>query len=183
MVTIPSSNTPVGSQAPAFTLPDTVSGSNISLSDYSSQPVLILFMCNHCPYVIHILDALITAARELDTMGIATVAISANDIQSHPADGPVKMAELARSRKFSFPYLYDETQQVAQAYHAECTPDLYLYDVHHHLYYRGQFDNTRPGGSPATGKDLLHAATCMIRGDSPPVNPPPSVGCSIKWKS
>lgn len=184
MALTPSSATPLGFQAPTFTLPDPVTGKSVTLDTYAGTPVFIIFMCNHCPYVVHLLDALVTASNTLSSQGIQTIAISANDISSHPADAPDKMAALAKTKQFSFPYLFDETQETAKAYSAECTPDLYLFDQNHTLYYRGQFDASRPNsGSSATGADLLAAASAMMAGDAPASDAIPSVGCSIKWKA
>lgn len=184
MPAVPSSATDTGSPAAAFSLPEPATGATISLADYQSQRLFIIFMCNHCPYVIHILDSLVEVTSELKAMGIETVAISANDATSYPADSPEKMAELAAAYRFAFPYLYDETQQTARAYDAQCTPDLYLYNEQHKLYYRGQYDSSRPGSSELpSGSDLLAAARALLAGDSPPENQTPSVGCSIKWKS
>lgn len=184
MAATPSSPTPTGFQAPAFSLPEPATGNTVTLESYAGTPVFVIFMCNHCPYVVHLLDALGNAANTLSEQGIQTIAISANDVGNYPADSPDKMAALAKRQGFSFPYLYDETQETAHAYAAECTPDLYLFDQNHKLYYRGQFDASRPGsGSASTGQDLLAAATAMMAGDAPPANTVPSVGCGIKWKA
>ncbi len=183
MALIPSTETPVGTTAPAFRLPEPATGNLVALSDYSGQPVAVIFMCNHCPYVVHILDGLAQAGQQLIEQGIAVVAISANDATNYPADGPEKMAQLSRDAALPFPYLYDESQETARAYNAQCTPDLYLFDANHALYYRGQFDSSRPGsGLPVTGESLLQAASDMLAGRQPPESPTPSVGCSIKWK-
>jgi len=180
----PSTETPAGTQAPAFTLPEPASGKTVSLQHFADSPVCIIFMCNHCPYVVHIIDALVSTAEKLATMGIKTVAISSNDAAAYPADGPDNMAALAQEKNFSFPYLYDESQSVAIAYGAQCTPDLYLFDAQHLLYYRGQFDSSRPGsGKAATGDDLMAAARQLAAGEAAPANPMASVGCSIKWKN
>ena len=179
-----SHKTPVGMQAPDFSLPDPLSGVTVNLSDYKDTPLLVIFICNHCPYVTHMIDALVASAVTLQQNGIKTIAISANDVLTYPMDGPYKMAELALNKNFSFPYLYDETQSVAKAYNAECTPDPFLFDASHSLYYRGQFDASRPNsGSESTGADLLAAATMMQKGNPAPDLPSPSVGCSIKWKT
>lgn len=183
MALIPSTETPVGTIAPAFSLPEPATGNSIALSDYSGQPIAVIFMCNHCPYVVHILDGLAQAGQQLIDQGIAVVAISANDATNYPADGPEKMAQLSHDAALPFPYLYDETQETARAYNAQCTPDLYLFDADHALYYRGQFDSSRPGsGLPVTGESLLQAASDLLAGKQPPASPTPSVGCSIKWK-
>lgn len=182
MVLTESTNMPIGSSAPEFTLPDTRNGDPITLSDIDG-PLLIVFMCNHCPYVVHIVDPLVTLAAELKERGITTIAISANDVVSHPADGPDRMAALAKAKGFDFPYCFDETQEVARSYMAVCTPDIYLFDAQHKLYYRGQFDDTRPGQGSAHGEDLRTAALQMLEGKAAPVDAKPSVGCSIKWKA
>ncbi len=184
MALTPSSPTPPGFNAPAFSLLEPATGNAVSLQSFAGKPVFIIFMCNHCPYVVHILDALVTVTNTLSTQGIQTIAISANDISNYPADSPEKMAALAKNQHFGFPYLYDETQETARAYAAECTPDLYLFDQSHSLYYRGQFDASRPNsGTAATGVDLSTAASAMLEGKAPPQDATPSVGCSIKWKA
>jgi len=156
MVLTESTTVPIGSAAPNFTLPDTRTGNPVTLGDIDG-PVLVIFMCNHCPYVVHIVEPLVAVATQLKTQGIETIAISANDVVSHPADGPDKMAALAAAKGFNFPYCFDETQEVARAYQAVCTPDIYLLDAEHALFYRGQFDDTRPGRGTAHGGDLLAA--------------------------
>lgn len=186
MVSTESNVLPVGTPAPAFTLPDTRNNQPIGPHDHQGQPLLIVFMCNHCPYVIHILDPLVEIARRSDARGVATIAISANDIASYPQDGPTRMAELAEERGFSFPYCFDESQSVARAYDAVCTPDIYLFDAEHRLYYRGQFDGTRPSGrgrdGAAHGDDLSAAIDSLLAGDPAPQDVKPGIGCSIKWK-
>lgn len=173
---------PLSSIAPDFTLPDTSTNDSISLKDYAGRAVLIAFICNHCPYVVHLIDELADTAHQFADEGIATIAISANDAASYPADAPDKMALLAQQKGFRFPYCHDESQSVARAYNAVCTPDLYLFNAEHKLFYRGQFDDTRPGQGKPHGQDLKDAAALMIAGKNPPTNTKPSVGCSIKWK-
>ncbi len=182
MVLVESTTKRSDAPAPDFTLPDTRSKQNVSLSDFAGSPLLVVFMCNHCPYVVHILTALKESADELASRGIATVAISANDVVGYPQDGPDKMAELAKAHGFNFPYCYDETQSVAKSYGAVCTPDIFLFDANHHLYYQGQFDDTRPGQGTANGQSVTLAATELLAGKPPSSNSAPSVGCSIKWK-
>lgn len=182
MALIESGNLPTGSPAPEFLLPDTRNGQTVSLGDFAGQPALIIFMCNHCPYVIHLLDELVRLSDEAATRGVNTIAISANDIVSHPQDNPDKMAQLAEQRSFRFPYCFDETQQVARAYGAVCTPDIFLFDADHRLYYHGQFDDTRPGRGAAHGTDLRQAIDALLNGRPAPTTSSPSVGCSIKWK-
>jgi peroxiredoxin len=174
---------PLGTPAPDFRLPDT-NGKIVSLADFSSAPALaVLFICNHCPYVKHIRATLAELAREYQKRGAAFVGISSNDVVTHPADSPENMKLEVKLAGYTFPYLYDETQAVAKAYHAACTPDLFLFDKHHKLVYRGQFDSSRPGnGAPVTGNDLRAALDAVLAGK--PVSPhqAPSVGCNIKWK-
>jgi peroxiredoxin len=173
----------LGVAAPDFSLPEPLSGQTRSLSEFQGKGLLVLFICNHCPFVLHILDSLVAFAREYQEKGLDVVAISANDIESHPDDAPDKMAELARSRGFGFPYLYDESQQVAKAYQAACTPDLYLFDAGHTLVYRGQYDGARPGNDvPVTGQDLRAAVDALLAGGALPEQQAPSLGCNIKWK-
>ena len=174
---------PLGTPAPDFRLPDT-NGKIVTLADFSSAPALVvLFICNHCPYVKHIRATLAELTREYQKRGAAFVAISSNDVVTHPADSPENMKLEVKLAGYTFPYLYDETQTVAKAYHAACTPDLFLFDKHHKLVYRGQFDNSRPGnGVPVTGNDLRAALDAVLAGK--PISPHqvPSVGCNIKWK-
>jgi thiol-disulfide isomerase/thioredoxin len=157
----------------------------VSLADFSdAKALLVVFICNHCPYVIHIRDEFIRFAREYQSKGLAVVAISANDISTHPADGPDKMTDTSKQYGFTFPYLYDETQQVAQAYQAACTPDFFLFDADRKLFYRGQFDKSRPGNSePINGQDLRAAVTAALAGHAAPLEQTPSMGCNIKWKT
>lgn len=182
MVLTQSTMLETGSPATPFTLPDTRNREAISLSDFSGQPVVIAFICNHCPYVVHLLDAFTQVAHELASKGVATIAISANDATQYSADSPENMGKLATEKGFEFPYCHDETQSVARAYSAVCTPDIYLFDANHHLYYRGQFDGSRPGQGQATGADLVQATTQLLNQQPPPQGSIPSVGCSIKWK-
>ena len=157
----------------------------VSLADFQSAPALVvLFICNHCPYVKHIRSALADLGRDYQKRGTAIVAISSNDAENYPEDGPVKMKQEARASGYVFPYLYDETQAVARAYHAACTPDIFLFDKNRRLVYRGQFDDSRPGnGGPVTGKDLRAALDATLSGHAVPEPQTPSVGCNIKWKT
>lgn len=182
MVTTESINLPLGASAPAFTLPDTRSNVPVSLAEQAGSSVLIVFMCNHCPYVVHLLDELVSLAREATRDNVVTIAISANDVTRYPQDGPEKMAALAKLRNFDFPYCFDESQSVARAYGAVCTPDIFLFDTGHQLYYHGQFDNSRPGQGQAHGADLRNAIQLLVQGRPAPTDTRPSVGCSIKWK-
>jgi peroxiredoxin len=175
----------LGTPAPAFRLPDAVGGKLVSLEDFASAPALLVaFLCNHCPYVKHILDGFAAFAREYGARGLAVVAISSNDIEAYPADAPGPMAQLARERGFTFPYLFDESQNVARAYQAICTPDFFLFDRDRRLAYRGQFDGSRPNGKgPVTGADLRAAADAVLGKAPVPQQQTPSAGCSIKWKA
>jgi peroxiredoxin len=172
----------LGSTAPDFVLTDPAGGAWALGKVAGDGPVLVAFICNHCPYVVHIADAFAAFASEYKAKGLATVAISANDVNTHPQDGPAKMAEFARAHHFTFPYLYDETQETAKAYGAVCTPDLFLFDANKKLVYRGQFDSSRPGRGAPTGADIRAAADAVLSGGKPSDNQKPSVGCSIKWK-
>jgi peroxiredoxin len=173
----------LGTAAPGFRLPDTT-GKIVSLEDFAgSKALLVVFMCNHCPYVKHVRQRFVELAKEFQSRGAAVVAISANDAVAHPDDGPQRMAEEARSLGFSFPYLYDESQAVAKAYRAACTPDFFLFDARRRLVYRGQMDDSRPGnGKPVTGKDLREAVDAALTGGQVSATQRPSLGCNIKWK-
>jgi len=184
MVLAKSSTMPLGSKAPAFSLPDTRNGDTVSTEDFTGQALLVVFMCNHCPYVVHLVDELTKLANTLDTRGLKSVCISSNDVRNYPADSPEKMGALATAKGFNFPYCFDESQETAKAYGAICTPDIFLFDQQHQLYYHGQFDDTRPGrGTQATGEDLRIAAEKLLAGEPAPEHQSPSVGCSIKWKA
>jgi peroxiredoxin len=175
----------LGTAAPSFRLTDTVSGKTVDLTDFSaSRAVLVAFICNHCPYVKHILDGFVAFAREYGARGLAVVAISSNDVSTYPADAPSEMVKLARVKNFTFPYLFDESQAVARSYDAACTPDFFLFDSDRRLVYRGQFDGSRPGNPhPVTGADMRAAADAVLAGRPVAEKQIPSVGCSIKWKS
>jgi peroxiredoxin len=183
MVAVNSTMLPLGTKAPHFRLPDT-NGKSVSLDDFKGKAALLLvFMCNHCPYVKHIRSGLAQLARDYAPRGAAIAGISSNDAANYPADSPAKMAEEARAAGYTFPYLYDETQEVAKAYRAACTPDLYLFDAEQRLVYRGQFDDSRPGnGIPVTGKDVREALDAVLAGRPVLPNQKPSIGCNIKWK-
>jgi peroxiredoxin len=179
----------LGTPAPAFSVPDP-SGRVCTLADFqASRALLVAFICNHCPFVLHMLDGLVRFAADYAPRGLATVAISSNDIGAHPEDGPQQMAALAKARGFAFPYLYDATQEGAKQFGAVCTPDLFLYDAQRKLYYRGQFDASRPKTAhttaatvPVSGADLRAAADALLAGRPPPPDQRPSMGCSMKWK-
>ncbi len=174
---------PLGTTAPDFKLPDT-SGKIVSLTDFTDAPaLLVIFMCNHCPYVIHIRGGLAQLARDYLPRGAAIVGINANDAANYPDDSPAKMKEEVKSAGYLFPYLYDETQTVAKAYRAACTPDIYLFDQSRKLVYRGQFDDSRPGnGIPVTGKNLRAALDAVLACKPVAPDQKSSIGCNIKWK-
>jgi peroxiredoxin len=174
---------PLGTKAPHFRLPDP-QGKFVSLDDYKDAPALLVaFICNHCPYVQHVRSKFAEFASEYQGRGVGVVAISSNDVESYPADRPEKMAEEIKQAGYTFPYLYDETQEVAKAYRAACTPDFYLFDREHRLVYRGQFDDSRPGnGRPVTGADLRAALEALLAARPVPSQQRPSLGCNIKWK-
>jgi peroxiredoxin len=174
---------PLGTKAPDFSLPN-VDGRTPSLDDFKgAKAYLIVFMCNHCPYVKHIAPELARLAREYQKKGVAVVGINSNDVASHPDDSPEQMAREVESRGYTFPYLYDATQKVAHAYHAACTPDFYVFDKDRKLAYRGQLDSSRPdSGVPLTGKDLRGALDAVLAGKPAADDQKPSIGCNIKWK-
>jgi peroxiredoxin len=184
MVRTPSTMLPLGTEAPDFTLMN-VDGKTVSLSDFKGAPaLLVVFMCNHCPFVKHLADALAQFAHEYMPKGLAMVGISSNDVSNHPADSPEQMVREAEERGYRFRYLYDETQEVAKAYRAACTPDFFLFDRDRRLVYRGQFDDSRPdSGIPITGKDLRAAVDAVLAGKELSRNQRPSIGCNIKWKA
>lgn len=156
----------------------------MSLDDAHGKPLLVLFLCNHCPFVKHIREEVARLGREYVQRGVAVVAISSNDPLQYPADGPDAMVREACEAGYCFPYLFDSTQEVARAFDAQCTPDLYLFDRNHRLFYRGQFDASRPKSeTPVTGSDLRAALEALLRGSAPPSVQTPSVGCSIKWRT
>jgi peroxiredoxin len=173
----------LGSPAPPFRLPN-VDGRTVALADLADQPaVLVVFMCNHCPFVVHIRPELVKFAAEHQRRGVAVVGISSNFVGTHPEDGPERMKLEAAAFGFTFPYLYDETQEVAKAYRAACTPDFFLFDADRRLAYRGQFDDSRPGnGLPVTGADLRAACEALLAGQPLTTQQRPSIGCNIKWK-
>jgi peroxiredoxin len=183
MALTPSTMLPLGTTAPDFKLPDT-NGKTVSLADFKGAPaLLVLFICNHCPYVKHLRSGLAQLARDYTSKGAAIVAISSNDVENYPDDSPARMKEEVKSAGYTFPYLYDETQEVAKAYRAACTPDIYLFDKNQKLVYRGQFDDSRPGNGVVTGKDLRAALDAVLTGKSVSSNQKASVGCNIKWKA
>jgi peroxiredoxin len=174
---------PLGTRAPEFALPDT-EGKTVRLADFADAPALVIaFICNHCPYVKHVRSTLRDVAEDLQSRGVAFVGISANDVTTHPDDSPEKMAEEKAGAGYTFPYLYDESQEVARAYQAACTPDFFVFDRDQALVYRGQLDDSRPGNDiPPTGKDLKAAVDAVLAGRPVPSDQKPSIGCNIKWK-
>jgi peroxiredoxin len=176
---------PLGMQAPPFRLPSPATGKLVSRDDFSSAPaLLVVFMCNHCPFVKHVRDGFVQLAREYQARGVAVVAISSNDAGQYSQDSPQAMAEESKRYGYTFPYLYDESQEVAKAYRAACTPDFYLFDREQRLVYRGQMDDSRPGNlRPVTGADLRQALDAVLEGRAAPADQKASVGCNIKWKA
>jgi peroxiredoxin len=176
---------PLGFQAPSFTLPDAATGAVVSSDQvFADGPTVVVFMCNHCPFVIHVLDVFVALAAEYAERGVNVVAISSNDVVNYPQDDVPWMKELAESRGFTFPYLYDETQEVARAYDAACTPDFSVFDANRKCVYRGQMDGSRPGNDVAvTGEDLRRVLDLVLAGQAVPTEGQvPSLGCNIKWK-
>lgn len=185
MARTPSTMLELGTPAPDFALAEPRSGDVVSLDEVAGDgPFVVAFWCNHCPFVKHIRDVFVDFAAEAQGRGVGVVAISANDIEAYPQDGPEAMAAEAADAGFTFPYLLDETQEVAKAYRAACTPDLFLFDGDRQLVYRGQFDDARPGnGRPVTGADLRAAVDAVLAGGTPdPEAQVPSMGCNIKWR-
>ena len=183
MVRTPSTMLPLGTEAEGFLLTN-VDGRSLSFSDVAGeQGTVVMFICNHCPFVKHVADALAALGHEYMAKGIGMVAINSNDVAAHPADSPEQMVHESEQRGYPFPYLFDETQEVAKAYRAACTPDFYLFDKSHRLVYRGQLDKSRPdSGVPVTGEDLRKAMDALL--ESQPLSKPqqPSIGCNIKWR-
>lgn len=175
---------PLGSEAPPFSLPDSVTGKIINLEDIAStKATVVMFICNHCPYVLHVNDEIVRIANAYIPKGVSFVAISSNDVEKYPEDGPDKMKETAQKLRYPFPYLYDESQHVARSYDASCTPDFYLFDKNMELAYRGRIDDSRPKNTnPLTGKDLRDAIDALLAGEPVIEKQYPSAGCNIKWK-
>ncbi|MEM6396468.1 MAG: thioredoxin family protein [Bacteroidota bacterium] len=188
---------PLGTTAPDFNLPDTISGKTVTFDNAGgvqipgmetpsiagAEGTLVYFICNHCPYVIHTIEELVAVATEYQKKGIGAVAISSNDVERYPDDSPEKMREFAHHYNFTFPYLYDESQEIARAYDAACTPDIYLFNTAGELYYRGRLDGSRPGNdTPVNGADLRAALDSLLNGEPTPEQQIPSAGCGIKWR-
>ncbi len=184
MARTPSKMVPLHKKAPPFSLTNTVNQEKVSLqSSKGKYGTLIMFICNHCPYVKHVNPELLRLAQDYGSKGISFIAISSNDVNAYPQDGPQQMKQKALELGYPFPYLYDETQEVARAYEAACTPDFFVYNKDLLLVYRGQLDDSRPGNNiPLSGKDIRQALDCLIAGNSVPPNQKPSIGCNIKWK-
>lgn len=183
MVRTPSMMLPLGTSAPDFSLSN-IDGRTLSLADVAgTKATVVMFICNHCPFVKHVADQLAILGRDFIPRGVGFVAISSNDVSTHPSDSPEQMVHEAEARGYPFPYLYDDTQEVAKAYRAACTPDFYLFDATGSLVYRGQLDASRPGnGIPVTGSDLRTAIDDLLAGRTPSPDQTPSIGCNIKWK-
>jgi peroxiredoxin len=184
MVATPSTMLALGTSAPDFQLPDATTGRLVGRDDLAAEPaLLVMFICNHCPYVKHVADEIARIGREYQGRGVAVVAISANDVVQQPGDSPEDMARFAAERGFSFPYLYDQSQSVARAYRAACTPDFFLFDADRRLVYRGQLDGARPSNDvPIDGRDLRSALEALLAGAPIADTQLPSLGCNIKWK-
>ena len=185
MALVPSTMLPLGTPAPDFSLPEPYTGRIASLGDFGeAQALLVVFLSNHCPFVKHIADHVAAVAGDYQERGAAVVGINANDVASHPEDSPDAMKAEVDRRGYTFPYLFDETQEVAKAYQAACTPDFFLFDGGHRLVYRGQYDGSRPSlDVPVTGDDLRAAMDAVLAGDAPVAEQVPSVGCNIKWRA
>ena len=182
MVKTASTMLPLGTAAPDFSLIN-VDESTVSLADFTGKPLLVVFMCNHCPFVIHLRSALAAFGDEYQAMGLGFVGISSNDVEAYPQDGPELMKAEAAHAGYNFPYLFDADQSIAKAYRAACTPDFFLFDADHTLVYRGQFDSSRPGNEVAvTGDDLKAACDAVLAGKEVSADQLPSIGCNIKWK-
>ena len=184
MARTPSTMIDLGTEAPDFCLPEPATGKTVCRDDFKGKKgLLVMFISNHCPYVKHIADELARFAKEYQDRGLGIVAINANDVENYPDDAPEKMIEEVKARGYTFPYLFDESQEVAKAYQAACTPDFFLFDADFKLVYRGQFDDARPrNDEPVTGKDLRAAADALLAGRPIPEEQKPSLGCNIKWK-
>lgn len=183
MARTPSTMLALGTTLPAFKLPDT-DGKQVASSDFKGKPLLVMFICNHCPFVIHVRAQLAAIGRDYTAKGVGIVAINSNDVVTHPDDSPEKMKIEKEKAGYVFPYLFDESQSVAKSFHAACTPDIYFFDSNHKLVYRGQLDDSRPSnGIPVTGADLRAALDAVVEGRAVAFQQKPSLGCNIKWKA
>lgn len=185
MVAVPSTMLPLGTKVPAFSLVNAVDGRTVAPADFKDRKaLLVMFICNHCPYVKHVIKEIGRVAAEYQPKAVGVIAINSNDIQSHPDDAPEHMKALAQAEGWTFPFLFDETQEVARAFKAACTPEFYLFDTARKLVYRGQFDDSRPKNNlPVTGRDLRVALDAVLSGKTVPADQTPSIGCNIKWKA
>jgi peroxiredoxin len=184
MARTPSTMLALGTQAPSFSLIEPATDKTISLQQFTNKPVLIAFICNHCPYVVNLKEAFVKFSQEYQAKGLQVIAINSNDIENYADDSPEKMVQDVEKYGYNFPYLFDETQAVAAAYQAACTPDFFLFDASHNLYYRGQFDDSRPRNEiVATGEDMRAAVDALLNGQDTPKEQKASLGCNIKWKS
>ena len=184
MARTPSNMLPLGTTAPDFKLLDTLSNKQLTLQNLKgSTATIIMFICNHCPFVIHVNSQISQLAKDYKSKGVNLIAISSNDVENYPDDSPELMKQNAVNQNYTFPYLYDKTQEVAKAYNAACTPDFYVFNKGLKLVYRGQLDNSRPGNNlPVTGEDLRHALDCLLNNKENTSTQKPSIGCNIKWK-
>lgn len=184
MVVTPSLMVPLGTKAPDFELPEVMNNKTVKRSDFDGKPLLVIFQCNHCPYVKHVREKLSHLTRDYMEQGVAVVGISSNDAEQYPDDSPAAMRDEQKALDYQYPYLYDETQEVAKAFKATCTPDFFLFDKNHELAYRGQLDGSRPdSGKPVTGEDLTRAVESVLNGEPIPAEAQrPSAGCNIKWR-
>ena len=184
MAATPSTMLPLGTQIPAFSLPNSVDGRMVSPEDYKGAVALVvMFICNHCPFVKHVMKELGALAGDYAPKRVGFIAINANDVAAYPDDAPDRMKELAQAEGWSFPFLYDETQEVAKAFQAACTPDFYVFGAEQRLIYRGQLDDSRPGNDvPVTGRDIRAALDAVLAGKEVPKDQNPSIGCNIKWR-
>jgi peroxiredoxin len=185
MALTPSNMLPLGTKAPDFTLTDAITNNSMSLSEIRGEKgTVVMFICNHCPFVIHVNEEIVRVSNDYRVTGFGFVAISSNDVENYPQDGPQRMWENAQANHYPFPYLYDETQDVAKAYDAACTPDFYVFDAEMKLVYRGQLDNSRPGnGIPSNGRDLRESLDNILNNNAQRQDQKPSIGCNIKWKT
>lgn len=185
MAATPSTMLPLGTPIPDFALPNAVDGRKVSPKDYEgSLALVVMFICNHCPFVKHVMKELGALARDYAPKRVGFIAINANDVVAYPDDAPDRMKELAQAEGWSFPFLHDETQEVAKAFQAACTPDFFVFDAGHKLIYRGQLDDSRPGNDvPVTGRDIRAALDAVLAGKEVPEDQKPSIGCNIKWRS
>ena len=181
MVLTPSTMVELGTPAPDFSLPDTT-GATVSRDNFEGKPLLVMFICNHCPFVKHLRTHLCSTCKEYQEKGVAVIGVSSNDAATHPDDSPEAMAAEVADVGYTFPYLHDETQNVAKAFRAACTPDFFLFDGDHRLVYRGQYDGSRPDSGSPTGADLTAAVDAVVAGTAVPSRQTNSIGCNIKWK-